>query len=247
MASGKPKVKKTTKKPSLGDSLNRFAAEQGKRNRAQFEKYGKPEKNVTSATTNTQYKAFEGEGSDTQAFLDEAQAKYGGILSGSGRRGSQARSSLSAGQSNPFEDTLTSGAYQRLLSDSTAIGDINVQNELSNLGIDWGSFVKGHSEHTVTKDSKGNVSGDSLKNIYEDIDMVAFEEYLKNQANPFAVLRGEQAAMAGETARAAGDLQDQLGQQETIGDLVNPPPPYPIPSLLSGTSEPNNQQTTKRI
>lgn len=203
---------------------------------------------VTKASTKTTRTGFEGEGSDTQDVLDAAMAKYGGILTGSGRRGSQARSSLSAGQSNPFEDALTSGAYQRLLSDSSAIGDINVQNELSNLGIDWKSFASGTDVRTVDKDTSGDVSSDTLKNVYEDIDMVGFEEYLKNQANPFAVLRGKQGAMAAETVRAAENLQLQLGQQQTIGDLTNPSPPAPLPSLLSGISEPNNQQQTmKRI
>ncbi|RKX48993.1 MAG: hypothetical protein DRP32_06050 [Thermotogae bacterium] len=241
------------KRQKTNDRDKTWGERQGERNRKQWDEYGAPpgsleNPDVTTASTNTTRTGFEGEGSDTQDVLDAAMAKYGGIITGSGRRGSQARSSLSAGQSNPFEDALTSGAYQRLLSDSSAIGDINVQNELSNLGIDWKSFASGTDVRTVDKDTSGDVSSDTLENIYEDIDMVGFEEYLKNQANPFAVLRGEQGAMAAETVRAAENLQLQLGQQQTIGDLTNPSPPAPLPSLLSGTSEPNNQQqTTKRI
>lgn len=221
---------------------------QATRNRRQFEQHEKPEANITRASTQTSFQGFEGEGSDTQDVLDRAQEQYGGILSGSGRRGSVARSSLSAGQASMFQDALSSGAYQRLMSDSTSIGDINVRNELSRIGVDWESFSSGRDTRTVSKTTRGDVSSDKTVAGYEDIDLDAFTEYLENQANPFAVLRGEQGAVDAETARAAGAFQDEQARLDANGDPDGTVQPAPLPSLLSGISEPvTSQRSVKRV
>jgi hypothetical protein len=233
----------------LGETkLQQFAREQGDRNREQTDKF--PANEPPPADKDFSRDAgFEGEGSDTQDVLDATQAKYDALLKGSGRRGSAARAMLAEGLDNQYQDAISSNAYQRLVQDSTVIADKNVQLELDALGVDWKAFATGTTTTEGKKDGRtGESKNVSSSDAFEDMDVEAFSKYLEDQANPFAVLRGEQGAQDTEVTFAAETVQANLGENTNNALPDGSTPIQPIPSLLSGIEEPGRQQTTvKRV